>query len=137
MTVTEGRLFRIKSYGDDFVTGLSDDGRQVVMGLLCPELVAYFFDQDGRLLGNERRSWLHPARQMGPHSPYQIYDDAFQEAIVGQLRGHVNLSYNVRAARCGNLTIRRRFHASAQLILAMRMIDRQIRSPQEFLSDVL
>jgi hypothetical protein len=83
----ENRLFPITSYGDDFVTGVCADGRQVVMGLLCPHVVAYFFDPDGRLVGDEHRPWNHPAPRMGlGDGPYQIYDKPFRAALDTQLR---------------------------------------------------
>lgn len=37
-------LFLIESYVD---------GRRVVIGLRCPQVVAYFFDSAGRLVGDE------------------------------------------------------------------------------------
>jgi hypothetical protein len=78
------RLFPLQGYGDDFVTGVCADGRQVVMGLLCPYLVAYFFAPDGRLLEDEDRLWERPARRMGGDGPYMIYDDDFQAALARQ-----------------------------------------------------
>jgi hypothetical protein len=80
------RRFPITSYGDVFVTGVCDDGRQLVMGLLCPLVVAYFFDSDGRLIGDERRPWNHPAPRIGGDGPYRIYDERFQAALDAQLR---------------------------------------------------
>ncbi|MFO0964158.1 MAG: hypothetical protein U0793_01040 [Gemmataceae bacterium] len=68
------RLFPIQGYGDEFSTGVCADGRQVVMGLLCPHLVAYFFDRKGKLLGDEHRPWNKPAPRMGPDGPYNIYE---------------------------------------------------------------
>src|SRR5438552_3744105 len=34
--------YRLNGYSRDFYTGRTGDGRQVLMGLLCPELDAYF-----------------------------------------------------------------------------------------------
>ena len=74
----EDRQFPLTGYGDEFVTGACPDGRQVVMGLLCPHLVAYFFDPAGRLLGDEHRPWDHPAPRLRDTGPYDIYDPPFQ-----------------------------------------------------------
>lgn len=38
-----------------YFPGLVRDGRQVLMGLYCPSLVAIFFDPEGRLLGADYR----------------------------------------------------------------------------------
>jgi hypothetical protein len=43
------RLFPIADHGDEFVTGVCADGRQVVMALLIPDLTAEFFDATGDL----------------------------------------------------------------------------------------
>jgi hypothetical protein len=48
-------LFPIQNDGYDFFTGVCADGRQMVMGLLEPHLVAYFFDKNGNLLGGDKR----------------------------------------------------------------------------------
>jgi hypothetical protein len=85
---SEDRLFPLNFRGVDAggpVTGVCADGRQVVMGLLCPNLVAYFFDPKGDLLHEEHRSWLHPAPRRGA-GPYQIYDEAFQSALATQFQ---------------------------------------------------
>ena len=42
-----------EAYG--FWTGLTPDNKQVLMGLLCPNLVAFSFDADGALLAVEQR----------------------------------------------------------------------------------
>jgi len=81
---SDNRLFPIQGYCDEFVTGTCANGRQVVMGLLCPHLVAYFFDPNGELLCDELRPWDTPAPRMGPDGPYQIYDAAFQDALAEQ-----------------------------------------------------
>ena len=49
------KLFPLQGYEEDFSTGICADGRQVVLGVLEPELVAYFFDPQGDLLRMERR----------------------------------------------------------------------------------
>jgi hypothetical protein len=80
------RLFPIQSQGYDFFTGICADGRQVVMGLLCPELVAYFFDAHGSLVGAQRRTWSDAAADVaGRVPPYRIFNDEFK-ALIGLQR---------------------------------------------------
>jgi hypothetical protein len=43
------RLFPIAGHGDELVTGVCADGRQVVMGSRTPDLTAVFFDANGNL----------------------------------------------------------------------------------------
>jgi hypothetical protein len=97
--VAKNRLYKIQNHGEDFFTGVCSDGRQVVMGLLCPHVVAYFFDSKGRFLESERQLWVHPAPRMtmppelshiptvmAPGTgPYKIYDSQFQAAIKIQI----------------------------------------------------
>src|SRR5262249_24918462 len=75
----------IQGYGDDYVTGICSDGRQVVMGLLCPQVVGYFFDSEGKLLGDEHRPWNTHAPRMRTNGPYRLYDDNFRAALEVQL----------------------------------------------------
>jgi len=49
------KLFPIQGYEEDFSTGICADGRQVVLGVFEPQLIAYFFDPQGSLLRTERR----------------------------------------------------------------------------------
>jgi hypothetical protein len=76
------RLFTIQP--GDFDTGVCSDGRQVVMGLLCPHLVAYFFDLEGNVLGGERRLWERPAERMSNNGPYILHSQGFCEALDRQ-----------------------------------------------------
>jgi len=78
------RLFPIQAY--DYKTGICSDGRQVVIGLLCPHLVAYFFDPQGNLLRREQRLWKNPAPKLRGEGPYSIYDHDFREALEQQER---------------------------------------------------
>jgi len=81
----EGRLFPIQNDACDFFTGVCADGRQVVMGLLCPQLVAFFFDPQGNLLGREERPWSAEAAELaGTPPPYRIYAEGFQALITAQ-----------------------------------------------------
>jgi hypothetical protein len=81
--MSTGRLFPIKSY--DYLTGVCGDGRQVVMGLLCPHVVAYFFGRNGELLGDEHRDWITPAPWV-PTGYYDIYDKKFLAGVADQIR---------------------------------------------------
>jgi hypothetical protein len=97
--VAQDRLYKIQNHGEDFFTGVCADGRQVVMGLKCPHVAAYFFDAKGHFLGSERQLWIHPAPRMTmppelAHiptimepgtGPYQIYDSKFVAAIKTQI----------------------------------------------------
>jgi hypothetical protein len=78
------QLFPIQPY--DFETGTCADGRQVVMGLLCPHLVAYFFDPQGNLLRREQRLWNKPAPRFGTDGPFKIHDEEFRSALERQER---------------------------------------------------
>jgi hypothetical protein len=85
MSETEARVYPIQNDGYDFFTGVCSDGRQVVMGLLCPELVAFFFDPEGNLLGREQRPWSAEAGELAGHTPpYQIYGERFEQLINAQ-----------------------------------------------------
>lgn len=83
-TDSSSQLFTLRSYVNDFVTGVCGDGRQVVMGLLCPHLTAYFFDAAGHLLSHEERMWDTPALQPDPDGPYEGFDEAFWKALAKQ-----------------------------------------------------
>lgn len=81
------RLFPIQNDGHDFFTGVCSDGRQVVMGLLCPALVAYFFDLEGNLVAREERRWSEAAAEAaGATPPYQIFTNEFEALIELQRR---------------------------------------------------
>ena len=62
-----------------FFAGVTADRKQVLMGLLCPDLVALFFDSDGNLLSTERRS-VEFFQGVAP--PYNIHD----QRIPGLIR---------------------------------------------------
>jgi hypothetical protein len=82
------RYYSIQDQGDyDFLVGTTRDGRQVLMGLLCPELVVVFFDPEGRFLECEARPWEVPAPRMPGGTPFQIYDREFRESIRAQIQG--------------------------------------------------
>jgi hypothetical protein len=80
------RLFPIRP-DPDFFTGVCDDGRQVIIGLLCPELVAVFFDGKGNHLGCEERPWSAAVGKLaGRKPPYKIGGDRFRDLIAEQVR---------------------------------------------------
>ena len=56
------------------------------MGLLCPNLVAYFFMRDGSLIGRQARPWVYPAPGAEGRG-YDIYDERFQSHLSEQVRG--------------------------------------------------
>ncbi len=49
------RLYPIRPGQGYFDAGMTGDGRQVLMGLYCPDLVAIFFDASGDLISHEAR----------------------------------------------------------------------------------
>lgn len=68
----ESHLYRILPDQEYFHVGTLGDGRQVLMGLLCPDLVAITFDRAGNLLGFD----THPLEFLHPQSGiYNIYDE--------------------------------------------------------------
>jgi hypothetical protein len=71
-------------YDPDFETGFCADGRQVVMGLLCPCLVAYFFDANGIWIGKEINPWEYPAPTHPASGRYLLSDAAFISAMDRQ-----------------------------------------------------
>lgn len=58
---TPRRLYSIRPDSGYFDVGVTDDGRQVLMGPWLPDLVAVFFDASGNLVGRESRrpGFLH------------------------------------------------------------------------------
>jgi hypothetical protein len=80
------RSFTLQSYEDEFYTGSAHAGTKVLMGLLCPHVVTYFFDSAGALVKIERQLWNHPAPKSEDDGPYQIYDDQFVQSIGQQIR---------------------------------------------------
>lgn len=80
------RLFRLQVYETDFSTGVCADGRQAVLGLLCPHLIAYFFDRQGDLIACERRLWRRPVVSLGPDGPFSMSNPVFAAALRTQMR---------------------------------------------------
>jgi hypothetical protein len=79
MSRGENDLYPIQPDQGYFDAGTASDGRQALMGLYCPDLVAIAFDQAGDLLGCERRhlEFLH---QRG--GVYDIYDERIPPRLL-------------------------------------------------------
>jgi hypothetical protein len=72
MRPSRERRYAIQSHdGYGFYTGLTPNDEQVLMGLFCPDLVAFRFDREGNLLRTDQRRV--PFFQ-GVTPPYNIYD---------------------------------------------------------------
>jgi hypothetical protein len=79
--MTEGheRRYAIKpDQGTFFHTGVTPENEQVLLGLFCPNLVAFRFDLEGNLLRTEQRPV--PFFQ-GVTPPYRIYDERIPPLI--------------------------------------------------------
>jgi hypothetical protein len=79
------KKFPINGYGEDFFTGHCRNGDQVLMGLLCSNVVLFRFDREGRLVGTERRPWLYPAEQSA--GICHICDAVFTKRLADQIGG--------------------------------------------------
>ncbi len=77
-------MFTLKGY-EDFRCGVTSDSRQVIIGLLCPHLVAYFFSSEGVLLSREERVWNHPAPRVKDVGPFNVYDEQFVQMLDRQI----------------------------------------------------
>jgi hypothetical protein len=102
--VSEDKRYPIRGYVGDFQTGIAADGRQVVMGLLCPELVAYFFTPGGDLIASEARPWGYPAPRWGGRDDgaYQTGDPEFERRLTAQAdawRGEIGFQPSPIAVR--------------------------------------
>jgi hypothetical protein len=79
MVRSEGDLYPIQSGQGYFDAGTTSDGRQVLMGLYCPDLVAIAFDREGELLGIERRPLEFLQQRDGV---YDIYDERIPPRLL-------------------------------------------------------
>jgi hypothetical protein len=79
-----------------FDAGTTGDGRQVLMGLYCPDLVAIFFDASGDLISHEARhlEFLRRSSVIVEGEPiegmvgvYDIYDERIPPRIVAWQEG--------------------------------------------------
>jgi len=82
----DSKLFLLQGYEEDFCTGTCADGRQAVLGLYEPQLLAYFFDMQGNMLGKERQPYQEPI-QAGNDSA--IYND--WQAMLGFSPGTIHI----------------------------------------------
>jgi hypothetical protein len=66
------RLYPIRSHEDyGFYAGVTPDNRQVLMGLLCPNIVVFLFNATGSLVETKQRR-VHFFEGVTP--PFDIYD---------------------------------------------------------------
>jgi hypothetical protein len=65
-----------EEYG--FFAGLTADNKQVLMGVFCPDLIAFIFDPEGNLLKVEHRP---VSFFLGVTPPYKIYDERLPALI--------------------------------------------------------
>jgi hypothetical protein len=72
------RRYAIRPDEGYFSAGVTADGQQVLMGLCCPNLVAFRFDRDGKLVGTEQRP-VPFFRGVTP--PYDIYDERLRPML--------------------------------------------------------
>ena len=86
------RLYTIGHDQEYLDVGKAKDGRKILMGLYCPDLVAIFFDASGDLLGHEERrlEFLQPESVTvivdgqavgGREGGYNIYDERISSRI--------------------------------------------------------
>jgi len=75
-------LYLIQNSDCDFYARKAYDKRQVLMGLLCPELVAVFFDSEGNLLEVQKRALPFKLKRMGEDGPFDIYDGRIPEQLL-------------------------------------------------------
>ena len=73
------RLYAIRPDEGYFSAGITADCEQVLMGLFCPNLIAFRFDREGNLLGSEQRS-VPFFRDVTP--PYDMFDERIQPMIA-------------------------------------------------------
>lgn len=79
MVKRQERRYAIKSEDAYYLyAGVTPDKRQVLMGLACPNLVAFFFGLEGNLLGTEQRP-IPFFQRVTP--PYDIFDERIPPLI--------------------------------------------------------
>lgn len=83
---TQDRVFALQSHLPDFHTGTCANGTQVLMGLLCPDIISVFFNADGEILGAERQVWKIPAPISEEDGDYLTDDPDFQHALKLQIQ---------------------------------------------------
>ncbi len=80
----EQTTFLIQTYGHDFFAGHTNSGQQILVGLLCPEVVCFFFTESGALLRKETHPWKNPA----PFADgvFNTCDPEFERNLTSQIR---------------------------------------------------
>ncbi len=81
----ESRVFAVGSHDFSYFTGIIADNRQVVMGLLTPRVVAYFFDADGAFQERETCDWEYPAPRVRNSDIWRLNDAEFQARLAAQI----------------------------------------------------
>lgn len=77
------KLYPINGYAGDFVTGMTGDGRQAILGMnTYLELIGFFFDEGGFLTGVEHRR-LPPEYQIVAANPYDAAEVRKTELAIG------------------------------------------------------
>jgi hypothetical protein len=78
-----GHLYRIKPGGwHGIYAGTTSDGKQVLMGLYCPNLVAIFFDGKGNLLDVQQRVLRFMAEGGERGVGISIYDERIEPELL-------------------------------------------------------
>jgi hypothetical protein len=102
------RQYPIRPEQGYFDAGMTGDGRQVLMGLYCPDLVAIFFDASGDLICHEARhlEFLQRSGVIVDGEPiegmvgyYDIYDERIPRRIVAWQGGLQFRSTTIRVKR--------------------------------------
>lgn len=79
------RLFAIQGHSDIFYAGVMADGRQVLMGITRPHIVAYCFSPDGALLGRDMRLLEREPPRRDGNSQYLTSDPSYREDVRQQV----------------------------------------------------
>jgi len=79
------RLFAIQGHSDLFYAGVTADGRQVLIGITRPHIVAYFFSPDGVLLGRDTRLLEQEPPRPGGTGPHCTSDPGYLESVWRQV----------------------------------------------------
>ena len=71
--------------GGYFYTGRGGDGKQILMGLLCPNVVSLIFEETGKFLKMEMRPCRTPPHLNSKAGIYDTYDPAFVAGLNEQM----------------------------------------------------
>lgn len=75
--------YPIRSYENDFFAGRCANGDQVILGLLCPNVVLYRYDSAGNFIRREIRPWNYPAYR--GLAAYQTSEPVFMQKLAEQI----------------------------------------------------